>query len=298
MIIILYENQSNIILSVADKIKTSYPKSSIQCVGAKEKQTDVLNRFKRPPLFSKGWLIECSPKVSTSLLRKLDVAHNILLIRVTSAKTRDETLKKLRGLNIKLVDNYQPPESEVLEWIQGELKCDYYLARLIYKRTHGNFAQLIDGVELLTLVHPLTEYDVKKYLKPQKNLGLQDVIRFMLGVQRAGITKKDVIKVLYDYRFALNFLVDFFVNQLDIYICVFQYALSGELTLENYQEFYERCDNKVIQNISQYQLKKILECVGEVSLRYVVYVQSRIADINTKDQLGLYKIINLVKMGG
>lgn len=298
MIIILFESPSNTILSVVDKLKKGFPKSSIQYVGANEKTADVLARFRSTPLFSRGWLIECSVKVSVGVIQKLDSDTNVIILRTTSAQMRDDLLKKLKGSNVKLIDNYIPPKEDVIEWIQSELNCTYYLAGMIYDRTKGRLPQVIESVGILSLQDTLSEYAVKHFVQQNKRISLQDVTQYLLGVQRASVQKQDVLRMIKGYQYAISFLINFLIKQLDAYVRVFQYALSGELSLVNYKEFYETSQDSVIVGLSVYQLKKILETFGRVSLRYVLYMQGQLSSLDTKDQLCIYRLIMLVKLGG
>lgn len=297
MIIVLFESPSNIILSVVDKMKKGFPKSSIQYIGAEEKVTDILAKFQRKPLFSKGWLIECAVKVPVGVIQKLDSDTNVIVVRTTSAQARDELLKKLPP-ETKLIDNYIPQREDVVEWIEEELKCGYYLANMIYTRTKGRLPQVMESVGILSLQDNVTEYSIKRFVQQNKKVSLQDVVQFLLGIQRGSVKKQDVLRVIKGYQYAISFLIPFLIKQLDFYVLVFQYALSEELSLVNYREFYETSQEEGISELSVYQLKRILEAFGKVSLRYILYVRGKLGALDVKDQLSVYKLIMLIKIGG
>lgn len=297
MILIVLENPANIIFSFTEEMKSKYPKSSIGFVSAKDKVTETVAKFSKPPLFTDSWLIECALKTKVSLFKKLGDGDNIVLLRVTSRKALDELIHDLKDCEIKVVDNYRPPESKVLTWIQNELKCNTYLAAMIYERCSGNFSQMINSVALLSMMPCVSEVEVKKYVTKIRTVGLNDIVQYLLGTQSRGVKFESVVKVVEDYQWALSFLVDFLANQLEIYIYVFKLAAVGNITLENYKQYRETCQDSKIAKLSDYQLKKILEAFGVVSLRYVCYMRSLLLELDTRSRLCIYRLINIIKLG-
>lgn len=299
MILIVLENPYNSILSFIDKVETRYPKSSVGYLGPKDKSNDITAIFTKMPLFSQGWLIHCSPAVKRGNILKAEAdGKNTVIIRVTSSKQRDDIFDELKGVNFKYFDNYHPEKSEVIAWIQEELHCDSRIANIVFTRTRGDLKTIIDSVGLLSLSETLDEDVIKKFVKVGKQPSISCVIPYLLGLSPRGVSKKKVMTALYEYRFATSWLIDFLISQLTVYGKIFTYAMSGELTLINYKKFRKMCDDKSLSDLSEYQFKQVLDAFGEVSFEYILFLQGQLAELSKNDKLSIYKIINLVKMGG
>lgn len=299
MILIVLENPYNYILSFVDKMEAKYPRSSVGYLGPRDKLSNVVAVFNKPPLFTSGWLIKCSPNVRENIIQKAEAnGRNTVIIKVVSAKQRDDVFVKLKGIPFKYIDNYKPARSELITWIQEELHCSQSLAVLVLTRTHEDLRALMDAVSILSIVGNLDEATVKRFIKKERQPSIGNVVPYLLGIQSLGVTKKNVLKAIYNYKFATGWLLEFLVEQLDIYIRVFTQAIAGNLTLANYKKFKVTCDDKKITNLSDFQLKKILEAFGEVSLEYVLFLQGQLVGMNKNDKLSICKIVNLVKMGG
>lgn len=299
MIYVLYESPSNVILPFMNKLRQQYPKSSRGYVGKKDKIGDLVPVYSKPPLFNRGWLIECSPKVSKGVIQKLDsFGFNLIVVRVTNKTTLTEVVERLNGLKLQVIDNYNLKKDEVLDWIEEELQCSVEVSGEIYDRCRGRLKAVVTAVGTLALLDNVTLKDVRKYVSRVNYLSVNDVGDFLIGAQRRGVSVEKVVDVIYEYRYAFPWLMKFLREHVKKYVVVLGYAATGDLTLVNYKDFQKISKDKVIQKLSEKQLKRMVGLLGTVPYEYAMFVLCQLNSINEKNRMNIYKLIQLVKLGG
>lgn len=300
MIIVLYENVANIILPFMDSISEKYPKSSRGILNRRDKVGDVAAKFSKPPLFNSGWLIECDSGAAVSAIEKTQEinANNVVVIRVTNQKALQNVRERLAKVDYRFVDNYRLTQTEIINWVQKELGCSFVVADLVYERTKGKIQDVIAAVGVLSVIDRLAPEDVRRYVEKSNRFGVHDLLLWLVGAPPRGMKQTDAIKIVYNYRFAIDWLMKYLIQSVNTYIVVFNYAIHGDLSLLNYQEFRKISNDKHISDVTEYQLKKILELFGKISLEYLFYIGTLMSTFDTKSQITCYKIIQLIKLGG
>lgn len=295
--IVLYDNE---LIPFMDELYKKYAESSRGRIGSKDRATDLVALYGKPPLFNDGWLLECSEGVKASSLKKLESAFNgnKIVIRVKSMEKLEEKSKEFQEFEAMVIDNHSLKESEVIDWIIKELACGYSVASALYKRTNGRLSDVQAGVRTLSLLDTVAVTDVRRFIEKRRKVFVRDVVEWILGVPRRGIKFDDVAGLIYNFRYAQSWLLGSIDDELEKYQTVFTYAATGELTLKNYSSFKESCSDKVIQKIPEYQLKMMLKNFGLVSLEYVYFIRATVAGIPKHNKLGVFKLMQILKLGG
>lgn len=297
MVVLLYDN---LMVSMLDELNKKYKKSSRGRITGRERVSDLIAVYKKPPLFNDGWLLVCEKKPKLTLLERLEkeAPQNKIIVTANSVATLNELAIEYGSVNPTIIDNHKVDHNQMVWWITSELGCDVFIAKAILKRTGGRIAETMRAVQTLSIVDVVSERDVYKYIKKVRNVSINDVVDWMLGVPRRGLVLSDIIYMIDDFRYAQSWLITTISKILNQYEHVFRAAMSGELTLINYKEFHENCSDKVIKKLSVFQVKRMLQRFGEVSLEYVVYLNEQVKKLSKRDRLDLYRLVQLVKLGG
>lgn len=297
MIIVLYENMNNFILSFYDKMAKFYPESSRGKISSRDKAADVLARFTRPPLFSSGWLIDCHPKVSSSVLSKLESVSekNIILIRVTTQRLLNDVCTKLQSLSVRFVNNYYLKYGDVIDWIQQELNCSTVIAEKVYDRTNGQLAKLVEAVNVLSTLNTINITDVNRYVAKVSIYSPYDLFLWIIGSPKHGMHKTDAVRVVYEYQYGITWLLKFLIGNVEECLTVFTYAMFGELSLKNYKQFRQVTSEKSISEMSEGKLKNILGLFGYVSYEFLFYLKNLLGSFKSDDFV-CYRLVQLIKL--
>lgn len=299
MIIVLLESPSNIILPFLDELKSKYPKSSQAVVSPRDSLADLIPKFSKPPLFTAGWLIECSVAVRAGTIKKLDeLGNNYVVVRVTSNAEKERALHALAGLDITFIDNYNLSKEELLAWISSELKCTDDVAKAIYNRVSGKLNSIVAAVGILSILDEVKKSDVAKYVRAVNSTSIKDIVPFILGCARRSVHYSDVLDVIQQYQYGVSWLVKYLITQLDVYLAIWEYACLGILTLQNVDEFVATNKDSRLSKVTASQISSKLVWSGSISLEFIEYVRQHLALLDTSDRLCIYKLIQLVKLGG
>jgi hypothetical protein len=301
LILIVLESKSNIILPFRAKMEQYYPESSRGEIRYRDAADSVLARFTRPPLFNDGWLINCDHRVTAGTLKRLEKAagKNKILIKVTDRKTLNDVCTNLKELNIRVINNYVLSREDVVNWIAEELGCSMDVANAVYVKTKGRISNVVDAVSTLSALDDITLNSVRRFVKKVDDFGPYDLMLWILGIPRfQRMTKEDSVRILRQYQYGIDWLVKYLVSQIGVYESVFLYALSGELSFANYKHFLQLTNDKVVSSLTEGQLKAVLGSFGVVPLEYVMWLKALLEGIDTKDRLAVYKLMQLIKLGG
>jgi hypothetical protein len=233
-------------------------------------------------------------------IKKLEslAPSNKIVFKVRSFDELEAKAKEFEELKPTVVDNHALETKDVITWIVEELECSTEIANRIYNRTNGRLGNIMTSVRTLSMLDYVGVAEVNLYVDKVQHVTVQNIVEWILRINRPGVKKEDLIELVYEFRFAQSWLLTTISQQLNLYVKVLTYAGSSELSLKNYHEFSSLSEDKDIQKLSEYRLKRILRSFGEVSLEYVYYVKSVIDSISKRDKLGLYKLIQLIKLGG
>ena len=107
-----------------------------------------------------------------------------------------------------------------------------------------------------------------------------------------------IIDVIRQYQYATSWLTTFIIKQLDEYLELWTLHGLGELTDTNIEKLKEDGTLSSLKKVSVPKIRSRLKHFDEVSIEYLIYIRSQMASFNPKDRLTIFKIINLVKLGG
>lgn len=290
----------NLMVPFTKELFEVYKPSSRARVDKRTSITDALALYKKPPLFNDGWLLtfDAKPKVSFVTRMEKEASNNRLVIFAKNVTDLQEMAVEFEDLKPTVIDNSKVEDHEIRKWIEEELKCPSTITDAILKRTHGRLRDTMNAVQTLSVFDNVTLSDVYKHVLYSRNISVNDVVDWLLGVQKSSISQRDIMQFIDDFRYAQFWLLTTLISSLEIYRKVFMYACAGELNLTNYEQFCEITDDKEIKAVPKYRIKKILSVFGEVSLEYVVFIQAKLTKLSKKDKLALFRLSQLIRLGG
>lgn len=279
MIILVVENKYNSVNSFIDKYSSQYPKNAIVRVNNKWSEFDML---KQPPLFSSGWLLVSSGKLSAKVAQRIDRQNtqaNTLLISIGSKVQLEELRKEYSDLDYKVVDNSVVSDDVAIKWVQDKLECTTEIAEEVVERANGRVRTLVEGTTNLSALKAITKSDVRKYVKKVNPRNADYVWEYVLGWNDRKFS--DVVNVVYDFRYGCRWLIDHTIHKLWQVYKVFNAMELQGMSLSNYIEFVKVTDDKELSKMSNYQIKRIMDRYGEVSIQYIYYMIVRLSSIPT-----------------
>lgn len=295
MIYVLYENPYNIICSFKTELYKQFPLSSRYVLSGRNKTNVEI--FKRPPLFNQGWMIECTVDCQRTDIEKIEgfSIKNILLFHTVNKKQLSDILALTDGLTVKLIDNFKLKEETVILWIISELNCSEKVAIHLFKKLRGNLRNIIANVSMLKQLGCVTEKSIDKYVKITFRKTPSDLVQFLLFGMESKLSFKDAVKVVYEYRHGMRWLIEFLIKQLNIYLDIFNEMVIGELDMLNYVSYQKSCSNKSIASLSERELLFRMKSFGAVSIEYITYLVLRLNSL-PKGKLSLIYLIQILKV--
>lgn len=266
MIYLVFENVSNIICPFTEAVKKQFMESSIACVDVRNLDT---KRYEKPPLFNTRWLLLCPPEITEQQIASLLKVNkdNIILIKVVTRAQLGDVQIKLKDFEFVYVDNYKLKREETVLWIVKNLNCTDRVANMIFDKVGTNVKAVVNAVHVLSALNEVQVSDVVKYVKPIKKIGPSDVVRYIL--HDSDVSYKDIVGVVWDYRYAISWLKDLVVKELKTVEEVFNAIELEGLNVRNFRQFQTLTESKTIMRMSDYQLRKKIELHESVSLEYV-----------------------------
>lgn len=83
-----------------------------------------------------------------------------------------------------------------------------------------------------------------------------------------------------------------------MWLAIWEWTGLGLLTLQNVDEFLLVNKDSRLSKVTASQVVSKLSRTGNVSLEFIEYVRQHFALLDTSDRLCIYKIIQLIKLGG
>lgn len=298
MIFVIYENPANVINSAYTDFYDKYPKSCIYRLGGRASQQEF-GMLQQAPLLMPGWLIICGPKIAVKSLQMLEngSADNVILVQCSSKGELEDIIDRFDSIDYKVIDNYFIGSDVMIDWIQKQSKCDYDTAKHLYWRLGGNIRDIVSSVSMLSFMPVMSKYVVNQYTSKSLKAGVNDVVPFMLGIQRRGVNVEDIIKVVYRFRFGFSWLIQELRKQAEEYFKIFSAVCCGDLTINDYVEYRDTARSKRIRAMPYGKLKHVVLAFGDVSMEHVYYVRTQLGLINT-DRFSIIKLIYLIRTGG
>lgn len=297
MILVLLEQECNCINSVIECVIEKYDESSIVRISGSRIDSETISTLSRKPLLSSGWLILCDHKISTFALKTVNKPFNSVIIKVTSRSKLQYVLSNLSSLEYNYIDNYYPSEDELYTWIGSRLNCSKATTTALLSRCNNRLPKIVQAVDMLSCFDKVTPKMITQYIEKTSAASVEDIVLYLLKVQRKGIAKAEVMQTVSQFRYAYKWLLETIEGELLLFQYIFSAIAVGELSLQNYKEYKLNSEEKRIIALSEFKMRRIIEFYESVSCEYLFYVSSYVQSI-PKKQFGLYKLMQLIKIIG
>lgn len=292
MIFVLMEAENNLINPVIPKLTHKINKSCVKYIRDKVK-LDQLSEFKKPPLFEQGWFL-IYKGLDRNIIRFLGSLDNNVTVFQAFNKAKCEQLINILvecKLKYKIIDNLQISKDTKLDYIRRELHISGGDVDYLYNRTRGYLRDLTNAVYALKHLRLVTRDDIKALVPKTARFGLVDIYNYMIGLSECKMSYEDAIKIVYKYRYGIEFLREFLLSKLKSQMLVYELMSSGELSINNYRGF----KHKSLTEITEYQLYKIIEQNREVSFEYLYFLEINLSKI-PNNSVGVLQLVNILQL--
>lgn len=260
---------------------------------------DSLNKYKKPPLFAPGWLLECNIGLNVSYLKYLQKmpTNNIYLFVVDSKRKLEQLASKFEGVSIeyKAINNLKIPKDVVLDYILSELNINETTAKFLYSRHHGYVKDIVTSVHILKNFDYVTQSIIKKYTVPTSSVKVYDLVTFITEPNK--VSYDSIIALLFQYQYGLEYLLKYTVDQLEIYLKIFSYMLDGVVDITNYKVIIPQLNDRAFKDLSIYRVGKIIESFDYISFDklYFSYLFIKKLGSSRTDLVELINFLRIIK---
>lgn len=217
------------------------------------------------------------------------------MFRISSKRELDKLSDLLGNIPFEVRDNSKIDSKLVIEWIAKDLNCAEDAAKELYNRCNGYLRSIDSNVSILRNLDSVTVSDVKKYVTRESRVRSFDVVNYLLIGSNCAFSYKDIVKYVYEYRYAFVWLLETIISSLELYAKIFLLETDGSLSLKNYRKFLQTTDDKTLASIAEYRVVKILEMHEKVSLEYVYYLLSVLRTIPASNY-SVYRLVELLRV--
>lgn len=301
MIFILCEKTITSICSGLDSFYEKFPDSTrIFCTNEFFKNLNT-KTYNQPPLLANRWLIVCGVRhVKNNVIALKELAEKNVVIITTDnmedAMQCEELFLKIQ-LPVKIIDNRVPEKKDVIAYILSNIQADNEVAEYIYNRYKGYIPNITKSVHTLSLLDNVTKAEVRKYTAPTTERTLHDLANWLIGRQQDFIKYEDVVKIVYNYRFGMSYLLKYLIEYLDTYLAIFEEMSLGNLDATNAQVYLSTCKHRLIKKVSYKRLLVIIDSYSKVSTDKILLIKYHLSEIKP-GSFNSYKLINLLKITG
>lgn len=284
--------------SVMGKLLKKFPQSS-QITINKFNYYQAIETIAFRPILTESWLVRVSDRLQITQMEKiLKHKENVNVITVRDS-LKLETLKEKfisQGIPFKVVENKKISQQDLIVYVCESLPISYKDAVYLCKRHNMYAPMIVNSVNSLLLFDKVNRDIIKKYTKRYDSVNLTEIVDAMLGVSTR--KKSKIIEKIYEFRYGLEFLLDFIVNELSNYELVFRLIESGELNLDNYRDVKAEANSKrelkKLSSISDYRLYNMIEAFSVVSMELLYLTKTSVELIKPRRD-EIYKLILLLK---
>lgn len=284
--------------SVMGKLLKKFPQSS-QITINKFNYYQAIETIAFRPILTESWLVRVSDRLQITQMEKiLKHKENVNVITVRDS-LKLETLKEKfisQGIPFKVVENKKISQQDLIVYVCESLPISYKDAVYLCKRHNMYAPMIVNSVNSLLLFDKVNRDIIKKYTKRYDSVNLTEIVDSMLGVSTR--KKSKIIEKIYEFRYGLEFLLDFIVNELNNYELVFRLIESGELNLDNYRDIKAEANSKKelkkLSSISDYRLYNMIESFSSVSIELLYLTKTSVELIKPRRD-EIYKLILLLK---
>ena len=296
MFVVLLESKSTVICSKEPELLGKFRQSSIHRINKKTEIED-LERFEKPPLLDVGWLLICSFNVTDVCLKRMATLseRNIYYFRVNSKQACATLLERLKEFKIeyRFINNYKTPKEEVVKYVLDNLDVSLTDAEFLVEYS-GNYLPLVaKNVNSLSLVGSVDKSTIRKFAESNSAVPLYELSNYLLGNSKCSYSQ--IVSILENYKYAAKHVVDYLEKTFEGYVCVFKEISAGTLSMTNFKSFKRNTSIKTIKNYDDYQLQKIIESYGSISVEWLYYLYFTVKEM-PRSRYSLYRILLLCKL--
>ena len=254
----------------SSELREKFPKSCTIRLTFKSDKS-VLKLLEHPPTLRSQWLVIVErgcPDNLISLVAKCKNSINLVMSDQLSSKRH---FSLLRGLGeTRLVDMITADEQTCVDMVKKRLDISDNVAKELVKLCSCYLPHLEENIVTLEcLGGPITKTDLTNYIQRKNNLTVYSLFYHLVGVKAA--PEKQLVNYLHDYRHAVSYIRKKLLGLFDIAVLAYSFIESGELGVDNVDEFIK--NNKL--KVSAYFVKKIVDelhkCVDYSSLLLLRY---------------------------
>lgn len=296
MIYVLLERDENMINSVLDKMFSKVPVSCRQFI-TKKTAYEIIKSYKQPPLIASGWLLIASHNVTDSQIKLLsEIQGSTIVFKVDSKKVFYELIDRLTAMSIyfQFIDNYKLSKETIVKYISDSLPICESDAKYLAKRQKYYPRNVVSAVQMLKTFEKVDRGIIRKYTSVNDSIPLYEIFGYVFKLEECKLSYTDAVKLVYQYRFGFNHVLDYLIDTCELHLHIFNYMVNGEISIRNYKDFRADTMDKMIKNITEYELSKIVSRFEVISVEYLYFILQVVKGI-PKDKTGIPDFINLLK---
>lgn len=261
---ILIEPKDVPIGSLKSKILSTVPQSSVMNIN-RGNAFESLKTLRLPPLLTDNWLVFINDRVSYDNIKNIfSITENNNIVHFEVTSKAEEVVNKLieDGVGVKVINNNKLDKDEVEEYVSSSLDLSIEDTKYLCRRVRYNVKKIVESVNILSLLDAVERKDIKQYTNRSSKASVSDIVDKLLGYPNKRGTK-GLVDLIYDYRFGFSYLKEYILKEINDIMMTYSAISSGELWLDNYQDF--KGDAKM-KSISKYRLAKYIEMYRVVSI--------------------------------
>lgn len=263
MIIIYIPTKLGIFESKLKKIGDKFPVSSRVYVNDGT-LTDAKEKLSKQPLFSDKYFV----RLDASGVPMKDILTLAEMDNITVFNCKGKDSKKLvelfeeNNFKFKILNEYRASKEDIMDFMKTNyssfgMETIEYLVN-ISKLNTNTLDEYISSVRLL---EDKSLGNVKKYIQKPLKATLSDLPLAILDPSYK-VSRIDCKKLLYNYKFGIDFIRSHLVKAFTDYIYIYQEFSSGNLTYSNISTWLSV--NKKIKS-SEFRIKQVLDMFDNVT---------------------------------
>lgn len=264
---------------------------------------DVKKIIASPPPLTRGWVIFVNNnKILEDDVRSLESDYNWVIYVVRNKDSLRELGVNFEswGVEFRLVNNLEPSEEKVISYIMTELGLSESDAKYLYNRHRGYLPRISESVDRLSVVENLDRKNIRKYTEAASDISIDVLFRYIIGQDDGKGMSTKAANLIFQFRYGLPYVMKQLLRKFEVYIFLYEDILSGQLSRENYKEYYKN-NRDTLKDVSEYFVEKAILAVGTVSSEKLVYLYWLFKEKHNESYISPTMVLGLVrlaKMGG
>ena len=293
MNIILLEDSRFPVGSFIAKVRQKFPRSSTLYINNKN-FFDNLETLREKPLLTKCYCVITNEKLSEAQFKEIFKMDNLNIVHLSNKNKLQDVKDVLSNLNVKynIVNNLKPPKEVVRQYVIEQLGVSDADAKYICNRHKYHIPTIVNSVAVLSTFSVINRKTIKEYTVRFGNVSFYSLLDVLLGLDTK-VSVQSAIKLIYSYRYGFGYILDFLKNELEKFLCIYDYMSRGLISLANYMDFTPDIEDKVFRKIGEYQLKKIIEAYSILSYEKLYFIYLQVCKIKPS-QSNIYKLVTLI----